>query len=54
MKWCDMHLQSPQNNRPGVKDNLVQQRANLGRQMELVNNQITMYRVRDGTEICRQ
>ena len=43
-----MHLQSPQNNRPGVKDNLLQQRANLGRQMELVNNQITMYRVRDG------
>ena len=46
MKWCDMHLQNPLNNHPGLKDNLTRQRANLGKQMELVNNQITMYRVR--------
>ncbi|CAI8025559.1 hypothetical protein GBAR_LOCUS14752 [Geodia barretti] len=44
MKWCDMHLQNPQNNRPGLKENLSRQRANLGRQSELVNQQITMYR----------
>ena len=46
MKWCDMHLQNPQNSRPGVKENLSRQRENLGMQMQLVNNQITLYRVR--------
>ena len=45
MKWCDRHLQNPQNNRPGVKDNLSKQRSNLEQQMRLVNEQITMYRV---------
>lgn len=45
MKWCDMHLHNPQNNRPGVKDNLTRQRDNLSKQSLLVNEQITMYRV---------
>ncbi len=45
VNWCDFVLQNNPSLTPDARDNLLKQKANIAQQLNLVNDQVNLYRV---------